>query len=164
MHFALASLLGAAGIVISNLFRQNTLIAMVGLTLATLGILATFPLFWPMPTAMLAGTAAAAGIAWINSLGNLAGFFGALDRWLGHRSDKAKRLRPLRRRRGVGAWLIFGSGLRPTEIRCGRDELTILLVRALETRYGCRSQFFYECGSDQILIGCPRCGTTSNRM
>lgn len=76
IHFALASLLGAAGIVISNLFRQNTLIAMVGLTLATLGILATFPLFWPMPTAMLAGTAAAAGIAWINSLGNLAGFFG----------------------------------------------------------------------------------------
>ena len=76
LHFSLASLLGAVGIVISNLFRQNTLIAMVGLSIATLGILATFPLFWPMPTAMLAGTAAAAGIAWINSLGNLAGFFG----------------------------------------------------------------------------------------
>jgi MFS-type transporter involved in bile tolerance (Atg22 family) len=29
-----------------------------------------------MPTAVLAGTAAAAGIAWINSVGNLAGFFG----------------------------------------------------------------------------------------
>jgi MFS family permease len=76
LHFSLASLLGAVGIVVSNLFRQNTLIAMVGLSIATLGILATFPLFWPMPTAMLAGTAAAAGIAWINSLGNLAGFFG----------------------------------------------------------------------------------------
>jgi MFS family permease len=76
LHFALASFLGAAGIVISNLFRQNTLIAMVGLTLATLGILATLPLFWPMPTAMLAGSSAAAGLAWINSLGNLAGFFG----------------------------------------------------------------------------------------
>jgi MFS family permease len=76
LHFALASFLGAAGIVISNLFRQNTLIAMIGLTLATLGILATLPLFWPMPTAVLAGSSAAAGIAWINSLGNLAGFFG----------------------------------------------------------------------------------------
>ena len=75
-HFAVASILGAAGIVISNLFRQNTLVAMIGLTLATLGILGTFPVFWPMPTAVLAGTAAAAGIAWINSLGNLAGFFG----------------------------------------------------------------------------------------
>jgi sugar phosphate permease len=75
LHFALASFLGAAGIVISNLFRQNTLIAMVGLTLATMGILATLPLFWPMPTDVLAGTSAAAGIAWINSLGNLGGFF-----------------------------------------------------------------------------------------
>jgi MFS family permease len=75
LHFALASFLGAAGIVISNLFRQNTLIAMVGLTLATMGILATLPLFWPMPTDLLAGTSAAAGIAWVNSLGNLGGFF-----------------------------------------------------------------------------------------
>jgi MFS family permease len=88
-HFALASFLGAAGIVISNLFRQNTLIAMVGLTIATIGILATFPLFWPMPTAILAGTAAAAGIAWINSLGNLAGFFGpSIVGWF---SDLTKR-------------------------------------------------------------------------
>jgi D-galactonate transporter len=75
-HFATAALLGAVGVIISNLFRQNTLIAMVGLTIATVGILATFPIFWPMPTAVLAGSAAAAGIAWINSVGNLAGFFG----------------------------------------------------------------------------------------
>jgi len=76
VHFAIASLLGAAGIVVSNLFGENTLVAMIGLSIATAGILATFPLFWPMPTALLSGTAAAAGIAWINSLGNLAGFFG----------------------------------------------------------------------------------------
>ncbi len=76
LNFVVAALLGAAGIVISNLYRENTLIAMIGLTIATIGILGTFPLFWPMPTAVLAGTAAAAGIAWINSLGNLAGFFG----------------------------------------------------------------------------------------
>ena len=75
-HFAVASLLGAAGIVVSNLYRENTLAAMIGLSVATIGILATFPLFWPMPTALLGGTAAAAGIAWINSIGNLAGFFG----------------------------------------------------------------------------------------
>jgi MFS family permease len=76
IHFATASVLGAAGIVLSNLYKGDTLIAMIGLTLATMGILACFPLFWPMPTAMLAGSVAAAGIAWINSLGNLAGFFG----------------------------------------------------------------------------------------
>lgn len=31
------------------------------------------PSFWPMPSLFLNGTAAAAGIAWINALGNLAG-------------------------------------------------------------------------------------------
>jgi nitrate/nitrite transporter NarK len=41
---------------------------------ATLGIITTLPLFWSLPTAILGGTAAAAGIALINSLGNLAGF------------------------------------------------------------------------------------------
>ncbi len=39
-----------------------------------MGILTTLPLFWSLPTAFLAGTGAAAGIAMINSLGNLAGF------------------------------------------------------------------------------------------
>jgi D-galactonate transporter len=89
VHFTVASLLGAVGIVTSNLFRENTLVAMIGLSIATVGILATFPLFWPMPTAMLAGTSAAAGIAWINSLGNLAGFFGpSIVGWI---TDWAKR-------------------------------------------------------------------------
>jgi nitrate/nitrite transporter NarK len=47
---------------------------MTALTLATMGILTTLPLFWSLPTAFLAGAGAAAGIALINSLGNLAGF------------------------------------------------------------------------------------------
>jgi nitrate/nitrite transporter NarK len=55
-------------------WAHNTLLAMTGLTLATMGILTTLPLFWSLPTAILAGTGAAAGIAMINSLGNLAGF------------------------------------------------------------------------------------------
>src|SRR5262249_31334977 len=54
-HFAVASLLGSAGIVASNLYRYNTLAAMIGLTVAAVGILGTFLLFWPMPTALLAG-------------------------------------------------------------------------------------------------------------
>jgi nitrate/nitrite transporter NarK len=31
-------------------------------------------MFWALPTSFLAGTAAAAGIAWINSVANLGGF------------------------------------------------------------------------------------------
>ncbi|MDR3452343.1 MAG: MFS transporter [Rhodoferax sp.] len=73
-HIAIPALLGAAGLVLSALWAQNTVLAMAALTLATMGILTTLPLFWSLPTAFLVGTGAAAGIALINSLGNLAGF------------------------------------------------------------------------------------------
>jgi len=73
-HIAIPSLLGAAGLVLSAVWAQNTFLAMAALTVATMGILTTLPLFWSLPTAFLAGTGAAAGIALINSLGNLAGF------------------------------------------------------------------------------------------
>jgi D-galactonate transporter len=73
-HIAIPALLGAAGLVLSAVWGQNTVLAMTALTLATMGILTTLPLFWSLPTAFLAGAGAAAGIALINSLGNLAGF------------------------------------------------------------------------------------------
>ena len=73
-HIAIPGLLGAVGLVFTVLWRNDTTLAMAALTLATMGIMSTLPLFWSMPTAILAGTAAAAGIALINSLGNLAGF------------------------------------------------------------------------------------------
>jgi nitrate/nitrite transporter NarK len=41
-----------------------------------MGQASTGPTFWSLPTAMLSGTAAAGGIALINALGNLGGFFG----------------------------------------------------------------------------------------
>ncbi|CAB3774869.1 Putative tartrate transporter [Paraburkholderia humisilvae] len=61
---------------LSVVWAHSTLLAMASLTLATMGILTTLPLFWSLPTAFLAGTGAAAGIAMINSIGNLAGFLG----------------------------------------------------------------------------------------
>ncbi|CAG2133059.1 putative metabolite transport protein NicT [compost metagenome] len=73
-HIALPALAGAVGLVLSVQWHGDTTLAMVALTLATIGILTTLPLFWSLPTAFLAGTGAAAGIALINSLGNLAGF------------------------------------------------------------------------------------------
>jgi D-galactonate transporter len=73
-HIAIPALIGALGLVLSVVWTGNTTLAMLGLTLATMGILTTLPLFWSLPTAFLAGTGAAAGIAMINSLGNLAGF------------------------------------------------------------------------------------------
>ncbi|MBB2918966.1 MFS transporter [Cupriavidus alkaliphilus] len=73
-HIAVPALAGAVGLLLSVQWHGDTTLAMVALTLATIGILTTLPLFWSLPTAFLAGTGAAAGIALINSLGNLAGF------------------------------------------------------------------------------------------
>jgi len=49
---------------------------MLSLCVAGFGIFANLPVFWTLPTAFLSGAAAAAGIAVINSIGNLAGFAG----------------------------------------------------------------------------------------
>ena len=73
-HVAIPAVIGSIGLLLSVLWADNTLLAMAALTLATACIITTLPLFWSLPTAFLAGTGAAAGIAMINSLGNLAGF------------------------------------------------------------------------------------------
>ncbi|MEJ8821192.1 MFS transporter [Variovorax humicola] len=74
MHCAVATLIASTGLILTGLCLGNALMAMCALTLAAIGILAAFPVFWSIPAAFLAGTAAAGGIALINSIGNLAGF------------------------------------------------------------------------------------------
>ncbi len=73
-HAATAASLGGLGLILAGLITNSPIMGMAALTLATAGILSSLPLFWPLPTAFLGGAAAAAGIAIINSLGNLAGF------------------------------------------------------------------------------------------
>ena len=73
-HIAIPALLGAAGLIASILVPQTPTWAIVTLTLATMGILTGLAQFWCLPPAFLGGAAAAAGIAVINSVGNLAGF------------------------------------------------------------------------------------------
>src|ERR1700733_2468232 len=75
-HYFFGSILGCAGLLITGGSSQNTWLTMAGVTISSVGVLSLFPIFWPIPADMLAGTSAAAGIAWINSLGGLAGFFG----------------------------------------------------------------------------------------
>jgi MFS family permease len=72
---ALAALTAALGFALSAWFK-NPYPAMAALTLAFIGIKSTIAPFWAMTTAFLGGTAAAAGIAFINSVGNLGGFAG----------------------------------------------------------------------------------------
>ncbi len=66
----------AAGAFVAATMATSTALAIVCLSLAAAGAISCAPLFWSLPTAFLAGTGAAAGIAWINSVGNLAGFLG----------------------------------------------------------------------------------------
>jgi cyanate permease len=55
---------------------DDPLLKMIALTIGGLGVFAALPVFWTVPTAILSGATAAAGIAAINSLGNLAGYVG----------------------------------------------------------------------------------------
>jgi MFS family permease len=73
-HVAIPSAVGALGLALSAAFSGHVTLAMCALTLATAGTFVTAPLFWSLPTAYLRGVAAAAGIAFINSFGCLAGF------------------------------------------------------------------------------------------
>ncbi|WP_406689131.1 MFS transporter [Saccharopolyspora sp. ID03-671] len=65
--------LGSVGIAASATFSSPVL-AIAGLSVAAAGYIAVQPVFWTFPAAYLTGTAAAAGIGLINSLGNLGGF------------------------------------------------------------------------------------------
>ena len=73
-HLALSTLVGGCGLVLSVLSGSNSVLAMIGLTIGMAGIITSQPLFWTLPTRFLAVTAAAAGIALINAMGNFAGF------------------------------------------------------------------------------------------
>lgn len=74
-HAAAAAALSAGGLAISAFFKSPAA-SMIALSLASVGTLAAFPPFWTLPTAFLSGMDAAVGIALVNSIGNLAGFFG----------------------------------------------------------------------------------------
>ncbi|MBA4282620.1 MAG: MFS transporter, partial [Ralstonia sp.] len=74
MHCAIAAVIAAAGLVATGALLGSPALALISLTVAAIGILAAFPVFWSIPAVFLAGTAAAGGIALINSIGNLAGF------------------------------------------------------------------------------------------
>jgi MFS transporter, ACS family, tartrate transporter len=70
-----ACLVSTVGLVIAGL-TLGSWWAMVGMSIAAIGFYGSKGPFWSMPPMFLTGTAAAASLAWINSIGNLGGFFG----------------------------------------------------------------------------------------
>lgn len=73
-HLVVPMWMGAAGLIIAVNFAGNPILAILGLSIATMGALTGLPMFWPLPTALLSTSAAAAGLALINSMGQIAGF------------------------------------------------------------------------------------------
>ncbi|MBS7537374.1 MFS transporter [Ancylobacter lacus] len=72
-HLIIPATCGAIGFIVAAT-STSTPLAILSLSIAAAGVITCAPLFWSLPTAFLTGTAAAAGIALINSVGNLAGF------------------------------------------------------------------------------------------
>jgi ACS family tartrate transporter-like MFS transporter len=70
-----ACLVSAIGLLIAG-YMMGTWWSLVGMSVAAMGFYGSKGPFWAMPPMFLTGTAAAASIAWINSIGNLGGFFG----------------------------------------------------------------------------------------
>ncbi|MFD1625536.1 MFS transporter [Azospirillum griseum] len=74
-HVVLACLVAAAGLAFAG-YATTVVTVLAALTLVNIGISSAKPPLWSMPTLFLSGSAAAAGIATINSIGNLGGFVG----------------------------------------------------------------------------------------
>jgi len=73
-HLVFGAAMGATGLVVAGLFSTSLVIGLIAMSAAMAGSLSNIALFWTLPTAALRGASAAAGIAAINSIGNLAGF------------------------------------------------------------------------------------------
>ena len=70
-----ACVVSTLGLIIAGM-TMGTWWAMVGMSIAAIGFYGSKGPFWSMPPMFLTGMAAAGAIAWINSIGNLGGFFG----------------------------------------------------------------------------------------
>ena len=75
-HCATGLLAMMVGLLLLAVAHKSAIVSIAALTLITMGWAGCVCTFWSLPTAFLSGTAAAAGIAWINSVGNLGGYFG----------------------------------------------------------------------------------------
>jgi ACS family tartrate transporter-like MFS transporter len=71
-------LIGATGFVLTVLGPGTLAFSLATLSIAAFGIWGTLGPYWAIPTAFLRGTAAAGGIALVNSVGNVGGFIGPI--------------------------------------------------------------------------------------
>jgi ACS family tartrate transporter-like MFS transporter len=75
-HVAACALTAATGLVLAVLFQDSVPLIVLSFALSQLGQRSVMSVFWAIPPMILGGTGAAAGIALINSIGNLGGAVG----------------------------------------------------------------------------------------
>jgi MFS family permease len=81
-NLAIACLLGGVGLLAPIIF-DTLWVAVIGFTVALIGVTAARAIFWTIPTRFLTGVAAAGGLAFINSIGTVGGFAGpSMMGWL----------------------------------------------------------------------------------
>ena len=73
LHSAVAALIGAVGFALCG-FIHNGALGLLAISLAAAGVMGMMAVQWSLPSSLLTGSAAAAGIALVNSFGNLGGF------------------------------------------------------------------------------------------
>ena len=74
-HFFVAAVVATIGLVAAGL-STGLVTSLAAMSVAAVGLYGSKPAFWPLPSTFLSGTAAAGGIAMVNSIGNLGGFAG----------------------------------------------------------------------------------------
>jgi MFS family permease len=88
LHYVVNVVAGTVALALSGVFASNPVLAIIFLSMGTLGVIGSMPLFWPLPSAFLAETAAAAGIGIVNSVRNLGGYIGPnIPIWARHFSS-----------------------------------------------------------------------------
>ncbi len=135
LHYVFNVTAGAAGLVLSGIFASNPILSILFLSISTLGVIGSMPLFWPIPSAFLAGTAAAAGIGIVNSVGNLGGYFGPnIPIWAKRfSSDPSAALYIIAAILMVGAVLIFFLIPKTLRVKVGASERVSGVAGASET-------------------------------
>ena len=82
VNLAITCFLGAAGLV-APILSGSLSLALIGFSVALVGVTAARAIFWTIPTRFLTGVAAAGGLAFINSIGTVGGFAGpSMMGWL----------------------------------------------------------------------------------
>ena len=74
-HLISSTALAALGFALAGWFSHSWL-AIVAMSIVTIGVYGSRPTFWPMPSLFLTGASAAVGMALINAIGNLGGYVG----------------------------------------------------------------------------------------